>query len=79
MFILRLDEEASASRGISVFFKTDGLNGYRSRPRNGLPGITDAAKQYTGMWLKTTADLEQLRQIVKTEWRTFLLRHEDFS
>ena len=69
--ILRLDEEASANQAMSAYFQTEGLHGYRGRPRTGLPTTLDTDLQQIGMQLKTRADQEQLRQIAidKTKWR----------
>ena len=68
--ILRLDEEAPANQAMSVYFQTDGLHGYRNRPKKGLLTPLDTELQQIDMRLKTRADLEQLRQIAinKTKW-----------
>ncbi|KAI0240268.1 hypothetical protein LSAT2_009045, partial [Lamellibrachia satsuma] len=70
--ILRIDEEAPANEAKSAYFQTDGLEGYRGRPRTGLPGTLDADLPHIGIRLKTRADLQQLRRIAKnkTEWKT---------
>ena len=80
--VLRLDEKAPRKpSNVCIFPKMDGLNGYRSRCRTGHPGTLDTELPQISMWLKTWADLEQLRRITKnkTKWSKLLMQSDPFD
>ena len=58
-------EEVAANQALSAYTNLR-TEGYRGRPRTGLPGTPDADRKHIGMRLKTRVDLEQLCLVAKT-------------